>query len=561
MLRVFILLALLHASAMAGQEDNISFMQKAVDTLIGPTLPSQEINHSLFDTKESEDMEYVSLQAQLKELAAKETKESAWSTSYSTYNTYESLKNRQKKLTSDIKKLSLKRNNSSKSELKEKRQELKIIERKLDSLKDLESDPFAAIVEPPAMSSVPKIGNPVGILDGLSYKKKLAEQKKSYGNRYNELTDEIERLESEKRVLERMLVLKPNTGKTEQELYDIEKELGVLRPTIEIFDTTKEVYDKKIEEAKLKVNEAIHQEYDKMVKIGGIIIIFFLFYILVKYLMRKYMSHNESYYTINKVTNFLFLSILLLVLLFAYIENVSYMVTVIGFASAGIAIAMKDWFMSLMGWWVILIGGSVHVGDRVKFVRNNIEYIGDIIDISPLRMTMQEDVTLTAVMKNRRAGRIIFIPNNYIFTDMIANYSHAGLKTVWDGIDFTITFDSDIDKAVSIARDITKQYSKGYTDITRNRLNKLRTRYHIKNTNVEPRILSFIESNGVVISSWYLTNSYATLALRSKISAEIIKAIQACEEIEIAYPTQSLNIGRGIPRAQINDQETNLFDE
>jgi len=51
------------------------------------------------------------------------------------------------------------------------------------------------------------------------------------------------------------------------------------------------------------------------------------------------------------------------------------------------------------------------------------------------------------------------------------------------------------------------------------------------------------------------------LALRSKISAEIIKAIQACEEIEIAYPTQSLNIGRGIPRAQINDQETNLFDE
>ena len=254
------------------------------------------------------------------------------------------------------------------------------------------------------------------------------------------------------------------------------------------------------------------------------------------------MSDKESFYTINKVSSIFFLTVVILIILFAYIENVSYLVTIMGFASAGIAIAMKDWFMSLMGWFSIMLGGTIHVGDRVKFVRNGVEYVGDIVDISLLRMTMQEDITLTTYMHNRRAGRMIFIPNNYIFTDMIANYSHSGLKTVWDGIDIMITFDSNVQKAASIAKEVTKKYSKGYTDITRKQLNKLRSSYHLKNTNVEPRIYTFIEAYGIKISAWYLTNAYATLTLRSTISMEIISKMQAEDDITIAYPTQHINL-------------------
>jgi small-conductance mechanosensitive channel len=201
------------------------------------------------------------------------------------------------------------------------------------------------------------------------------------------------------------------------------------------------------------------------------------------------------------------------------------------------------------------------VGDRVKFVRDGVEYVGDIVDISMLRMTMHEDVTITTYTTNRRSGRIIFIPNNFIFTDMIANYSHAGLKTVWDGIDFMITFDSDIHKAAQIAKDVTKKYSKGYTDITRKQLNKLRSQYSIRNTNVEPRILTFIEPYGMKISAWYLTNSFATLTLRSTISAEIIKRIHEEEGISLAYPTQSIYMDKGIPKSMPAPQEMPMGEE
>jgi small-conductance mechanosensitive channel len=42
------------------------------------------------------------------------------------------------------------------------------------------------------------------------------------------------------------------------------------------------------------------------------------------------------------------------------------------------------------------------------------------------------------------------------------------------------------------------------------------------------------------VSSWYLTNAYATLTLRSTISAEIVDAFMLEDDITIAYPTQTI---------------------
>ena len=70
---------------------------------------------------------------------------------------------------------------------------------------------------------------------------------------------------------------------------------------------------------------------------------------------------------------------------------------------------MKDYFMSIIGWFVIIFGGNHHVGDRVKVRKDGVVYVGDIIDISMLNLIILEDVTLTSYLKNRRSGRVVFI--------------------------------------------------------------------------------------------------------------------------------------------------------
>ena len=57
------------------------------------------------------------------------------------------------------------------------------------------------------------------------------------------------------------------------------------------------------------------------------------------------------------------------------------------------------------------------------------------------------------------------------------------------------------------------------------------------------------------ISAWYLTNAYATLTLRSTISAEIIKKIQAEEGISLAFPTQSIYVDKNIPKPVENIED------
>ena len=313
---------------------------------------------------------------------------------------------------------------------------------------------------------------------------------------------------------------------------------------LEIVSTTEEVYTRKIEQVILEIKNQISQQVQKMVVIFIIIMILSVIAFLVKLALKRYFSQNENYYMINKIINFTLVFLIVMLILFSYIDNVSYLVTILGFASAGIAIALKDWFMSIFGWMVIVTSGSIQVGDRIKVNKGNVETVGDVLDISLFKITIREDITYTSYTVNRRSGRIFFIPNNYIFSELISNYTHSGLRTVWDGIDITITFDSNHKKAQKIARDILKHYSKGYTDITRKQLSKMRNKYQLRATGVEPRVFTFVEPQGIVISSWYLTNSYAALVLRSTISPEILDAFMKEDDIHIAYPTQQININR-----------------
>ncbi len=490
-----------------------------------------------------------SLMKKLSEIEKKSKNGNIWTKIYSSYRTYKELKNRQSWLNGEVFKLKRKENltKEEKKLLEQYEIERETNAGKLQLLSEFQNDPFKKLLEPPKIPKTPEVGNPIGIIGAISYIKKLRSDQQAYEESFLTLQDTLNYLKEEKKLLDLMLKYQPKNKKLLQKQKNLIQEIETLKPTYEIFKTTKDVYSKKIDEIILKVNEEIKKEVQKAINIGGIVLFLFILFLIFKRVIRKYMAERESFYTVNKVANFLFINIVVLVLLFAYIENVDYMVTILGFASAGIAIAMKDWFMSLMGWFVIVLGGSIHVGDRIKVVRGNTEYVGDVIDISLLKMTIHEDITLTTYMHNRRSGRIIFIPNNYIFTDMIANYSHAGLKTVWDGIDFVVTFDSNYQKAANIAKEVVKKYSKGYTDITRKQLNKLRSSYHLKNTNVEPRVFTFFDDYGVRVSAWYMTNAFATLTLRSTISSEILQRVLAEDDIKLAYPTQSIKLAKDIP--------------
>ena len=436
-----------------------------------------------------------------------------------------------------------KKGNDIEEQIYQLHNKIRVKENELELIDEYKGSPIGGLINPPEIEKYENITNPFGIINSLSHIKKLENNKKQFKT----LEKEIEALTvklDEELVLYLELFNLDSRPEYKEKITFLDKQKKDFSMVLEIVATTEEVYTRKIEQVILEIKNQISQQGQKMLVIFIIIVILSVTSFLVKLALKKYFSQNENYYMTNKIINFTLVFLVVMVILFSYIDNVSYLVTILGFASAGIAIALKDWFMSIFGWMVIVTSGSIQVGDRIKVTKGGVETVGDVLDISLFKITIREDVTLTSYMVNRRSGRIFFIPNNYVFSELISNYTHSGLRTVWDGIDITITFDSNHKKAQRIARDILKHYSKGYTDITRKQLSKMRSKYQLRATGVEPRVFTFVESQGIVISSWYLTNSYAALVLRSTIGIEILDAFMKEDDIHIAYPTQQININR-----------------
>jgi len=478
-------------------------------------------------------------------------KDNIWSKVYANYKTYKGLEFKSTELTKRIYILNRKNflTNKDKKALKSYEDNQKTTKEKLSQLTEYKEDPFKKLLIPDDIGKVPQVESPLDIIKALSFVKHLDSVMDNYNSRYESLNDTIANLHSKKSILTQLITLNVlDRDEYSNKLEDLSTKVKIFKSKLDIFKTRQGVLEHDLSSKKINIENLIEKEIEKGIVIGSIVLFLLLGFLFIKYLVRKYMSENELYYSTNKALNFTFITILALILLFSYLENVSHLATILGFASAGIAIALKDWFMSIMGWLVIIFSGSIHVGDRIKFQKDGKQYVGDVVDISILRMTLHEDITLTTESVNRRAGRIIFVPNNYIFTEMVANYSHSGLKTVWDGIDFMITFDSDVVKAQSIAKEVSRKYSKGYTDMTRKQLNRLRSKYSMRNTSVEPRIFAFLDENGVRISVWYLTNAYATLTLRSTISMEILTRIREEDRVSLAFPSQSVYLNRVAPK-------------
>ena len=458
---------------------------------------------------------------------------------YSNYLSYSKISAELESLKDSLKRKS----NTTDEQVYQLHNKIRVKENELELIDEYKGSPIGALINPPEIEKYENITNPFGIINALSHIKKLENNKKMFKNLDYEIDNLVTKLEEELVIYLELFNL-DSKPEYKDKITFLDKQKKDFSMVLDIVSTTEEVYTRKIEQVILEIKNQVSQQGQKLLIIFIIIVVLSIFAFLVKLALKKYFSQNENYYMINKIINFTLVFLIVMVILFSYIDNVSYLVTILGFASAGIAIALKDWFMSIFGWMVIVTSGSIQVGDRIKVNKGNVETVGDVLDISLFKITIREDITLTSYMVNRRSGRIFFIPNNYIFSELIANYTHSGLRTVWDGIDITITFDSNHKKAQKIARDILKHYSKGYTDITRKQLSKMRNKYQLRATGVEPRVFTFVEPQGIVISSWYLTNSYAALVLRSTISTEILDAFMREDDIYIAYPTQQININR-----------------
>lgn len=237
-----------------------------------------------------------------------------------------------------------------------------------------------------------------------------------------------------------------------------------------------------------------------------------------RYLWRKTLTY------INLILAFLLIG-------FVWINGLKYLSTYLGLLSAGIAIALKDPIVNIIGWFYLITQKSFVVGDRIQIG----EIKGDVIDIRLSQFLLMEIGNW--VDAEQSTGRIIYVPNNLIFQQTLANYT-TGFEYIWNEIPLTITFESNWQKARTILEEIVNNESEKITKTAGKEVRRASKKFMIYYKHLTPIVYMKTNDFGVVFTMRYLTNPRHRRGSEEKIWYDILMEFTKHKDIDFAYPTQ-----------------------
>lgn len=237
-----------------------------------------------------------------------------------------------------------------------------------------------------------------------------------------------------------------------------------------------------------------------------------------RYLWRKTLTY------INFILGFLIIG-------FVWINGLKYLSTYLGLLSAGIAIALKDPLINIIGWFYIITQKSFSVGDRIQVG----EIKGDVIDIRLSQFVLMEIGNW--VNAEQSTGRILYVPNNRIFRDSLANYT-TGFEYIWNEIPLTITFESDWQKTRKILEKIVNNESEKVTQTAGKEVKRASQKFMIYYRHLTPIVYMETNDFGVVFTLRYLVNPRNRRGSEQQIWKDILTEFAKHKDIDFAYPTQ-----------------------
>jgi len=143
-----------------------------------------------------------------------------------------------------------------------------------------------------------------------------------------------------------------------------------------------------------------------------ILVAYGILFILIRVINRR-VENLKARHTIRKNAVYLVNFLLLLAIIFIWLQRINSLSIFLGFASAGLALALQEVILSIAGWFLIIARHPFEVGDRIELG----DVKGDVIDIRVLQTSLLE--VGNWVDADQSTGRIVNIPNSFVFKNRI----------------------------------------------------------------------------------------------------------------------------------------------
>jgi len=355
--------------------------------------------------------------------------------------------------------------------------------------------------------------------------------------KFAQIDNEIEVLQ-QKKLLSKSSQIKKLLYTAISEKKSLQKRIAVQQDQVSAIDKSCDLavqlhglYEKEIYVLREYLSALLRRYWLSILVPVSVIVTIVVLYLIINHLMLPRMCKRDKLFIARRLSGYIAFLVVILVLAGFFLEDLKAIATILGIAGAALVIALQDLCSSLAGWFVIIASRKVNVGDRIEVTG----HCGDVIDIQLLRTTMLELHNWLEV--DEPTGRIVIIPNSFIFKEKVFNYSHVH-PFIWNKIDVTVTFETSAQETRGLLTEILEEETREEFDAARNAPVDMERKYGLPATTYQPKIHSVIADSGVLFSLLYISHYRRRIAVRNRINKRIIAEFERNPRINFAYPTE-----------------------
>ncbi|HEV2493316.1 MAG TPA: mechanosensitive ion channel family protein [Terriglobia bacterium] len=218
-----------------------------------------------------------------------------------------------------------------------------------------------------------------------------------------------------------------------------------------------------------------------------------------------------------------------LVIAFAFANELGSVATFAGLITAGVAVALQSVILSIAGYFFLIGRFGIRVGDRVQIAG----VTGEVVDVGLVRLHLME---LGSGGSEAPSGRVVAFPNSVVFQSTAGLFKQIpGTNFVWHEITLTLSPDSDwgtVEKRVHEA--VEAAFSDYRGEMERQQRQMERTLASTAVPALWPRSRLRLTPSGLEVVIRFPVDSQHATEIDNRVTRELLKAIDREPALKLA---------------------------
>ena len=192
--------------------------------------------------------------------------------------------------------------------------------------------------------------------------------------------------------------------------------------------------------------------------------------------------------------------------------------TILGLATAGLTVALRDFILAFFGWFALLGKNGLRVGDWVE-----IEGVsGEVIEIGVLRTVLLEMGNWTN--SGHPTGRRVAFVNRFAIEGHYFNFSTKG-QWLWDEVQVTLPAGSDPYDTAQEIRKIVEHNTEADAREAERDWERVTRQYGVRPFSAQPSVDLRPSVNGLEVSVRYITRAPQRYQVKSRLFEAIVELL------------------------------------